>query len=1414
MLALPWSRKVYQIQSTEMNTERVIAEFAETMKTEESCEGPNPEHLEADNVPRTWGNPIKIPRCAEDTNEILASTPERTFLDPETTAMVWNVANTMAKKDRHGYDGRVHPEELLFVLHATTVMEGDDRDKLVALYEDQLIWDEHWRLYDALLMFHKTVRDYEVEKWHRESGFLQEEFQRLRELVFQLVDALKTITLLAPNVLTLGRLPDQLSRSGREVEDADEAFGFANHLFTRLAIFADEEVHVKDGSRQGTFYKASIHGAKWLFDDMAHTRSERLQRLSAKITGQSYDGAIDLVAKFCGMAKPGVGMLAKRPMCSNFVTITDSKAFRSMRFFDRARLTMRDGYKAVDHLRTLSSRWQAMKYAYCQTRWPTSYITTVGQPTYTLNERLLRYMELSNWPPGFFDLGFHRQLRVFFNITLSPTEIQKMDLALLAKNYESYCEPAEQYKRGYGAIALALCGGQLNLTYDSLSGLKWLLDPLARCSQVYHCFPKYTARQMQQGLLGNFYAGLLGDNAEFGTVEQFRRGKLFDGESILFAAAHSNSIFNLQDMGSSIDRRVLCFDAFRAVDQQSCNEFISAMNHKGLLYEECVHVVMLILSHVESQNNALGITAPEVFPHGRPLVPWIYFPPIDASAKSFDSREGSTIFYDITPVGAGDPQMVSEPQYMIQTGNYEGFANIMNRVYHLGNLQDEHVVFCETKSATEFTQESPFLHTPSVLIAESATFFATDFKFLSCSRELCLTVTGAVEDLCPWSWFYLVAAKERVLSSTWQYQAATKQTFEEYTRQSLRDLCFQNSPSQWSGWRRMTRALFYDICDMCGPVQDRLLQENGNSYQGIGLRLLDADSQQRLQDEVSVRGQLPEWTPRFAADVELIAKRLQALLLGGSVVRHDGIQAFRLYLMCFFDRFVWESGLWLIIELMTIGADISDDAKETFWVGGFDKYHSKAWYCMSAPWFREDGWMAKCHSAVGETYCEVPQGFKLPKTVLAHLYQGDRKHLTGTWKPQMLDKMGPMSTLSPEMADYFLSNAPIEGIRFSLHNLEGIDQTPTCPFEANSAHLVASALSWKHQPDRRDETINIIEGRLQQRKAAEELAEALKHGFVKAATSELNELLKEEEQKEAKKEAKRHEELQRKKANKKVNAANKKREEAEEKLRKAAEAEATRLATKRREANAALKSAYEKVQGLLRGHEEPTKEGVTALEEARSRLENAAKHYATSNDEARIQQVRGLKELQLKLSKMTKRHERVNVLERGVLRACFRALDEARPLPPPLPPPRPPTPPSSDGLTSSPPSGAGAGAATPKGKGKAKKEPVALDSLSSLLPDIVDGPLAGLDAPPKSKRSRKKATSPGAGSSAAHAVETAAPSLAEDKECVVCQDALKTHLFTNCGHKCVCRSCADDLRAQKKACPMCRTRGKIIEVFE
>ena len=226
--------------------------------------------------------------------------------------------------------------------------------------------------------------------------------------------------------MTLGRLPTSChapAASGR----CDEAFGFAKDLFTRLAIFAAEEGHVKDGSYQATFSSASTHGAKWLFDDMIHTRAERIQRLSAKITGQSYDDAIDLVAKFCGQAKPGVGMLPKRPINSTFAKITNSKSFRAMRFFKLEWMGHPKWYEAVDYLRTLSSRWQAMKYAYCQTRWPTSYITTVGQPTYTLNERLLRYMELSNWPPGFFDLGFHRQLRMYFTSRCRP-EIKRWTL--------------------------------------------------------------------------------------------------------------------------------------------------------------------------------------------------------------------------------------------------------------------------------------------------------------------------------------------------------------------------------------------------------------------------------------------------------------------------------------------------------------------------------------------------------------------------------------------------------------------------------------------------------------------------------------------------------------------------------------------------------------------------------------------------------------------------------------------------------------------------------------------------------------------------------------------------------------------------------------------------------------------------
>lgn len=44
----------------------------------------------------------------------------------------------------------------------------------------------------------------------------------------------------------------------------------------------------------------------------------------------------------------------------------------------------------------------------------------------------------------------------------------------------------------------------------------------------------------------------------------------------------------------------------------------------------------------------------------------------------------------------------------------------------------------------------------------------------------------------------------------------------------------------------------------------------------------------------------------------------------------------------------------------------------------------------------------------------------------------------------------------------------------------------------------------------------------------------------------------------------------------------------------------------------------------------------------------------------------------------------------------------------------------------------------------------------------------------------------------------------DDDTCVVCLDALKTHVLVPCGHLCVCASCCDDLMTSSRSCPMCR----------
>ena len=55
----------------------------------------------------------------------------------------------------------------------------------------------------------------------------------------------------------------------------------------------------------------------------------------------------------------------------------------------------------------------------------------------------------------------------------------------------------------------------------------------------------------------------------------------------------------------------------------------------------------------------------------------------------------------------------------------------------------------------------------------------------------------------------------------------------------------------------------------------------------------------------------------------------------------------------------------------------------------------------------------------------------------------------------------------------------------------------------------------------------------------------------------------------------------------------------------------------------------------------------------------------------------------------------------------------------------------------------------------------------------------------------------------AYAAERANP-LVEPHTCVVCMDEESTHLFSPCGHRCVCNACGTAVMGFSSACPVCR----------
>ena len=69
---------------------------------------------------------------------------------------------------------------------------------------------------------------------------------------------------------------------------------------------------------------------------------------------------------------------------------------------------------------------------------------------------------------------------------------------------------------------------------------------------------------------------------------------------------------------------------------------------------------------------------------------------------------------------------------------------------------------------------------------------------------------------------------------------------------------------------------------------------------------------------------------------------------------------------------------------------------------------------------------------------------------------------------------------------------------------------------------------------------------------------------------------------------------------------------------------------------------------------------------------------------------------------------------------------------------------------------------------------------------------------------------------AASKAESKAEEAQSRLECVVCLEQEKTHIFIPCGHKCVCKACADVVMKNVGAkCPLCRKKAsQVCRVFD
>jgi serine/threonine protein kinase len=64
------------------------------------------------------------------------------------------------------------------------------------------------------------------------------------------------------------------------------------------------------------------------------------------------------------------------------------------------------------------------------------------------------------------------------------------------------------------------------------------------------------------------------------------------------------------------------------------------------------------------------------------------------------------------------------------------------------------------------------------------------------------------------------------------------------------------------------------------------------------------------------------------------------------------------------------------------------------------------------------------------------------------------------------------------------------------------------------------------------------------------------------------------------------------------------------------------------------------------------------------------------------------------------------------------------------------------------------------------------------------------------------------------ALNTAGAALAETHECVVCMEQERSHVLVACGHAVVCETCAENIMATTRECPVCRQHvEQVIKIF-